>query len=641
MAFARKVWKFLVAIKDGLVLLFMLGFFGLLYAAMSARPVPGRVTDGALLIDLNGAIVEEASNPDPLRIALSSEAPAGEYQARDVARAIRLAATDARIRAVVFDLSRFTGAGRVHLNDIGAAMDAVRKAGKPVLTFANVYADDGVQLAAHASEAWVDPMGGAFVSGPGGSMQFYKGLLDRFKVKAHVYRVGTYKSFVEPYIRADMSEPAREEYTALLGSIWQTWKAGIAKARPRANIAQMTTDPAGWARAVNGDLAQGAKQAGLVDRLGDRTEFEARVAHLVGKGAPGLQGAGEDHAFAFTAMADWLAANPPGEAGAPIGVITIAGDVVDGDAGPGSAGGERIAGLLDKALAEGKLKALVVRIDSPGGSALAGERMRRAIDRYRQKGIPVVVSMANVAASAGYMVASPAERIFAEPDTITGSIGVFAIIPSFEDALAQYGVTSDGVRATALSGQPDVLGGINDETAQLLQASVESTYAKFVGVVAQGRKVPAARIEAIAQGRVWSGEQAKRNGLVDEFGDLDAALAYAAKRAGLAAGDWHAQFLESKESTWAMLLGGLGQAAAKAGLSRHDNIPYDFAGLVAARQRTQILRAASQLQRMLDGSQGMQAYCIGCPIGAAPAPAPASEPGADMSAFVTRLLAGR
>ncbi|GGZ04186.1 signal peptide peptidase SppA [Novosphingobium colocasiae] len=627
MVFARKVWKLLVAIKDAMVLLLLILFFGVLYAAMSSRPVPGRVADGALLIDLDGAIVEEASNPDPLRMALAGEAPTGEFQARDVARAVRLAADDKRIKAVVLDLSRFTGAGRVHLNDIGAAMDAVRKAGKPVLTFAHIYADDGVQLAAHASEAWVDPMGGAVVAGPGGSMQFFKGLLDRFKVKAHVYRVGTYKSFVEPYILEKMSDPAREENTALLGSVWQTWKAGIAKARPKANIAQMTTDPAGWARSVNGDLAQGAKSAGLIDRIGDKTEFDARIAQLVGKGDA------DDLPYAHTLLADWLAANPMSEKGAAIGVITIAGDVVDGDAGPGNAGGDRIAGLLDKALEEGDLKALVVRIDSPGGAALAGERMRRAIDRYRQKGIPVIASMANVAASAGYMVAAPADRIFAEPDTITGSIGVFAIIPSFEDTLAQYGVTTDSVRATPLSGQPDVLGGINDETSQLLQASVESAYAKFVGVVAQGRKVPAAKIEAIAQGRVWSGEQARQNGLVDEYGDLDAALAYAAKRAGVASG-WHAQFLESKESTWAMLLGDLGQGAARA--KAGQGAAYDFAGLVAARERQQLSRAGTQIQRMMGGT-GMQAYCIGCPVNAGMAPV--NDRTAET--FLARLLAGR
>lgn len=262
--------------------------------------------------------------------------------------------------------------------------------------------------------------------------------------------------------------------------------------------------------------------------------------------------------------------------------------------------------------------------------------MRRAIDRYRQKGIPVIASMANVAASAGYMVAAPADRIFAEPDTVTGSIGVFAIIPSFEDTLAQYGVTTNSVRATPLSGQPDVLGGINDETSQLLQASVENAYARFVGVVAKGRKVPAAKIEAIAQGRVWSGEQARQNGLVDEYGDLDAALAYAARRAGVADG-WHAQFLESKESAWAMLLGDLGQGAARATAKREEGAAYDFAGLVTARERQQLSRAAAQLQRMMGGT-GMQAYCIGCPVSAGMAPPSAAPTASDRA--VMRLLAG-
>ncbi|GFM29982.1 signal peptide peptidase SppA [Novosphingobium sp. PY1] len=600
MQFARKVWKLLVAFKDALALLFLLLFFGLIYGALASRPTPGRVVDGALLLDLDGVVVEERSEVSPLRLLLSAEAPAGEYQARDIERALRGAAKDDHVKAVVLDMSRFLGGGMVHLQEIGRAIDEVRAAGKPVLTFANAYADDGVLLAAHASEVWVDPMGGAFVAGPGGTQTYYKGLFDRFKVNAHVYRAGTYKSYVEPYIRSDMSPAAREANADLYGSIWATWKADVKQARPNSKVEQIAGDPMAWVEASKGDFAQGAKAAGLVDRIGDKTEFEKRVAEIAGKGA-----GGDGPAYAHTRLDTWLAANPARAEGASIGVITIAGEIVDGEAGPGKAGGDRIAQLLDDNIDEG-FKALVVRVDSPGGSVMAAERIRRAIDRYKARKIPVVVSMANMAASGGYWVSTPAERIFAEPGTVTGSIGVFAVVTSFEKTLADFGVTSDGVRTTPLSGQPDILGGFTPEVERMLQASVDNIYGKFLGVVAKSRKTTPERIDRVAQGRVWPGAEAKELGLVDEMGDLDAALAYAAKQGGVGNGKWHAEYIGAQEGRFESML-----RRMFAGPSDSEAV-YDLTGQVAARQEARARRIAAQFAD-LTGSRGAQAYCLECP----------------------------
>jgi protease-4 len=599
MKFARKVWKLLVAFKDALALLFLLLFFGLLYAVLSVRPTAGRVVDGALLLDLNGVIVEERSKVDPLRLLVSSEAPANEYQARDIERALRGAARDSHVKAVVLDLSRFVGGGFVHLHDIGAALDAVRAAGKPVLTFANAYVDDGVLLAAHSSEVWVDPMGGAFVAGPGGTQTYYKGLFDRFKVNAHVYRAGTYKSYVEPYIRSDMSPAAREANEDLYGSLWAAWKADVKKARPKSRIEEMTQDPLAWAKASQGDFAQGAKAAGIVDRIGDKSEFEKRVADIAGKGV------GDGPAYAHTNLDTWLTANPERSGGATIGVVTIAGEIVDGDAGPGKAGGDRIAQLLDDNIDSG-FKALVVRVDSPGGSAMAAERIRRAIERYRAKKIPVVVSMGNLAASGGYWVSTAGERIFAEPGTVTGSIGVFAVVTSFEKTLADFGVTSDGVRTTPLSGQPDILGGFTPEVEGMLQASVESTYRKFVGLAAKARKSTPEQIDTIAQGRVWPGAEAKKLGLVDEMGDLDSALAYAARLGGVGNAKWHAEFIGETPDRFSAMLRNLMTG------SQDDAVAYDLTGLVEARRQMQADRIVGQFGELL-GARGAQAYCLECP----------------------------
>jgi protease-4 len=601
MTFARKIWKLLVGVKDALALIFLLLFFALLYAALSSRPSPGKIVDGALLLELDGNIVEEKSNVDPLSLLMSTESTSSEFQARDLERALRLAARDSRIKAVVLDMSRFLGGGMVHIEEIGKALDEVRKAGKPVLTFANAYADDGVQLASHASEVWVDPMGGAFVAGPGGNQVYFKGLLDRFKVNAHVYRAGTYKSFVEPYLRNDMSPAAREAYQDIYGALWSGYKADIQRARPKARLDQMTGDPMAWSQASGGDFAQGAKAAGLVDRIGDITEFRNRVAEVAGKDENG------DLPFKANRLAAWLAANPEKGEGAKIGVITVAGEIVDGDAGPGQAGGDRIADLLDDNIDEG-FKALVVRVDSPGGSAMAAERIRRAIDRYKARKIPIVVSMGNMAASGGYWVSTPGQQVFAQPETITGSIGVFAVVPSFEKTLADYGVTSDGVKTTALSGQPDILGGFTPEVEGMLQASVENTYRKFVGISAAARKMTPEKLDSIAQGRVWPGQEALRIGLVDKIGNLDAALAEAARLGGVGNGKYQAVYLKDETDSLSKFLGGLtsnseGQSAAA----------LDFASFTALRRQQQFARVTEQVSAMFT-ARGTQAYCMECPI---------------------------
>ena len=603
MIFARKAWHVLVAIKDGLALLFLLLFFLVLFGALSSRPSPSAVRDGALLLKLNGAVVEEPQLIDPIKRLLSAQVPLGEYRARDIVTALRAAAKDDRIKAVVLDLGRFTGGGQVHMQEIGQALDAVRAAKKPVLTFAQLYGDDALLLAAHSSEVWVDPMGGAFVTGPGGNRLFYGKLLERLKVDAHIFRVGTFKSAVEPYIRNDMSPESREASTAIYSALWEAWKADVTKARPKVNLALATGDPAAWLRASGGEASRAALAAGLVDRIGDEVAFGNRVAELVGADSrsklPGT--------FAHTGLKNWLAANKPEQPGRPIGVITIAGEIVDGEAGPGTAGGERIAKLLDEAQ-DKKLAALVVRVDSPGGSVFASEQIRNAINRYKVKSVPIVVSMANLAASGGYWVSTPASRVFADPSTITGSIGVYAVIPSFERALSEWGVTSDGIKTTPLSGQPDVVGGLTPGIEGMLQANTESIYAKFLGLVSRARGKSPAEVDAMAQGRVWDGGTARQKGLVDQFGGLEEALADAARLAKLEPGDWHPLYLGADADPYASLLERLTQDedGASPGTAR------DWAGLIAARQGALVTEALAGAERLV-GRPGAQAYCLECP----------------------------
>jgi len=622
MSFARKVWHLIVAVKDGLSLLFLLLFFGGIYLLLTARPSPASVREGALLLKLDGVVVEEKSRIDPISVLLSGQAPAGEYDVQELVHAIDEAATDERIKAVVLDLGSFVGGGQVHLTEIGAALDRVRAAKKPVLSWAVAYTDDSLLLASHASEVWVHPLGGAVVLGPGGNNLYYGDLLRQLDVNARVYKVGTYKSAVEPYMLNQMSDPARENYTQLYGALWSEWQAHVTKARPQMRLAQPTRDPAAWLEAAGGDTATAAKAAGLVDTLGDRVMFGKRVAELAGEDewddAPG--------AFASTELDPWLADKPLASDGDAIGVVTIAGEIVDGEAGPGTAGGDRIAKVLDEALSD-DLKGLVVRVDSPGGSVLASEEIRRAILRHKAKGIPVAVSMGNVAASGGYWVSTPATRIFAEPDTITGSIGIFAVIPTFERLAAKWGVSSDGVKTTPLSGQPDLIGGLPPEADALMQTYIENGYSDFIGRVSEARKLTPARVDEIGQGRVWDGGTARQIGLVDQYGGLSDALEWVAGQAKLKKGEWHPEYLGDETPTGDTLLRQLllGDSARKESAS-------DLVGLFNLRRSEALNRLAGDLER-LTGAQGMQAYCIEC------APVVRSPVSSDAKGWLGKLLA--
>lgn len=634
MSFVGKVWNILVGIKDGLVLLFMLLFFVALFGILSARPSPGAVQDGALMIELSGRVVEEKSALDPIETLISGTAPVEEFRARDLVRTLDAAAKDERITVVVLDMTTFMGGGQVHLTEIGEAMDRVRKAKKPVLTFALGYADDHLLLAAHASEVWLDPQGAALVTGPGGNNLYFADLLQKVGVKARIYRAGTFKSAVEPYARSSMSDEARENVGGVYEAMWAEWQANVKKARPKAQLAQVTGDTAGWLAAGGGDLADAALKAGLVDKLGDRVQFGNRVAEFAGKDradkTPG--------AFAGSDFDAYLADLGPEGSGKAIGVVTIAGEIVDGEAGPGVAGGDRIADLLDEALAN-DFAALVVRVDSPGGSATASEQIRRAIQRYRDRKIPVAVSFANVAASGGYWVATSSDRIFAQPETITGSIGVFAVVPTFEPAAAKLGVAADGYKTTPLSGEPDIVAGFSPEIDAVLQAGVASTYRDFLARVSKARRLPVARVDGIGQGRVWDGGTARQIGLIDQFGGLDDALAWAAAKAGLKQGEWHPVFIGAQEDNFDPLIRQLltsdnsGRAGGgTAGL--HSGDPF---ALVARRQDELANRLLRDATRMM-GASGAQAYCLECP--GRPLPAPVrSGPASGMAGLMRLLLA--
>ena len=596
MQFARVSWKILVGLKDLLVLLFMLLFFAAIFAVLNSSPNPAMVRDGALLLKLDGVVSEQPSEIDTLTTLTSSAAFVGEMRQRDIVRALKLAETDDRVKAVVVDMDRFMGGGQASLAAIGSSLDGVKKAGKPVYAFATAYTDDSYQLAAHATQIWMDPLGGAMLTGPGGSQPYFKGLLDRLGVKANIYRVGTYKSAVEPFMRSDQSEASKAAIKGVYDEIWGQWKAAVAKARPQARLEQMLTDPAGAVEGAQGDLAQLALSSKLVDTLGDRVAFGKFVASKVGADDKKTTGG-----FANTPMDAFLAHYGPASAGKQIGVITIAGTIVDGEGGPGSAAGDTVSGLIYDAL-----------------DNMASEKIRLAIEAAKAKKIPVIVSMANLAASGGYWISLPADVIFADPSTITGSIGIFGVFPSAEVGLAKIGVNADGVKTTPLSGEPDVLNGFSPEFDRVAQSAIENGYRQFLNRVAAARKKTPAQVDAIAQGRVWAGGTARRLGLVDRTGGMNDAFAEAAKRAGLKSDGWHAEYIEPPVSFTETLLQGLMPKRAQA------TAPMDIFAHAAWQQNLFAQRVARDLN-MLTGVKGVQAACLECGDFASPTPSPTDK----------------
>ena len=600
-----KVWRLLVGVKDGLVLVFMLIFFGLLYAALTATPHAGSASEGALLLDLTGVISEQPAEADPLDVVTATPL-LKEYRLRDVIHALDTAAKDERVKAVALDLDAFLGGGQAALSDVAEAIDRVKRANKPVIAYATGYGDDGYQLAAHASEVWLNPLGAVLITGRGGTNLYYAELLDKIGVTANVYKAGAYKSAVEPFTRSDMSPEAREASQALASALWETWLDDVRRARPKAQLAAYVQQPVDRIAGANGDMAQAALRAGLIDKIGDRTAFGKRMAELAGTDDEDVPGS-----FRTIQYDAWLAVNPAGDPAGQIGVVTVAGNIVDGFAGPGTAGGETIAENIRKGLAEKELKALVVRVDSPGGSTLASERIRQAVLAAKSTGLPVVISMGSVAASGGYWIATAGDHILAEPETITGSIGVFGILPSFEGTLDKLGIGVDGVQTTPLSGEPNLLRGPSEQADRLLQMGVATTYRRFLSLVSDARDMPVQRVDEIAQGRVWDGGTARQIGLIDGFGSLDEAVAEAARRAKIEPGQARVTYLEEEP--------GLAEQFFRAIAGEEtEGRSSDIFSSIALQPRLLLGRALADAEQILAGP-AIQVRCLECPATAAAA----------------------
>ena len=597
------VWRILEGIRKVLHLALMLIIFGFVLAALHTS-IPTVPRTAALVIAPQGELVDQLSG-DSVRRALgeASGGPDPETLLRDVTEAIAAAKTDSRIKLIVLDLDQLDASGLSKLQEIGAALRDFRASGKRVIAMGDSFSQVQYYLAAQAGEVYLDPMGEVSVHGFSYYRMYYKDAIDKLQIDSNVFRAGTFKSYTDQFSRSDMASSEREETSQWLESLWSAYSQDVTRARslpPTALKDFIAAQPAS-VQAVNGDLAKMALQRGLVTALKSRRQVADDLKGLVGEDD-------SDHSFNGIGMNQYLAAVRAkrvlkSRSDAKIGIVVASGEIFDGRQLPGKIGGESTSDLLRQARYDNSVKAVVLRIDSPGGSEFASEEILREVQALRKAGKPVVVSMSSYAASGGYYIAAAANQIFASPTTITGSIGVFSYIPTFQRTLEKIGVNVDGIGTTPLAGDMRFDRALGPVTKQVLQATVDHAYQQFLRRVADGRKKPVDDVDKIAQGRVWSGVDAQRIGLVDHLGGLKDATDAAAKLAELGS-DYDVDYIETELSLKEQLLMQIRSQAVNVG---------QLAGLIPERTDIErivdpLLEQARVIARLKD-PHGLYSYC--------------------------------
>lgn len=566
----RGIWRVLGFIRQAVQLLLLLVFVAVLIAVLSGGPQLVQVPDSAALVVAPAGVLVDQLEGDEISRALANLqglAPR-ETLVRDLRELLEYAADDDRIKAVVLDLDEFAGGGLAQLQSVAESLRSLRRSGKKLIARGDAYTQAQYYLAAHADEVYVNELGAVVIEGFGYYRAFFREALDKLSIDVNVFRVGEYKSFVEPFTRDSMSDEDKEASSRWLGSLWDAYRADVAAARDLSpdEITAYVEEFADRVEAADGDLARVAVEAGLVDELAVRGALDDYLAELVGEDEAGYRRIGH---------LDYLAAirreNPGQQNDRRVGVVVAAGQIVDGEAPPGTVGGDTLAALIRQAVADEELDALVLQVDSPGGSVFASELIFQELLAWRETGRPLVASMSSVAASGGYYISIPADQIFAAPTTITGSIGVGAVVPTFQRGLERLGIRVDGIGTTDLAGQFLPSRELGPDARRVLQSSVDKVYDLFVGKVAAGREMTVDRADNLARGRVWIGADALDVGLVDAAGGLDDAIAAAAEAAGLEAGDYAVDFLARPLSLREQLAGSLavriGAMARRAGLN--------------------------------------------------------------------------
>lgn len=561
MNFTRRL-IFNLVFFGGLLLLAVLFLAGSLLGARNGPKPLGENT--TLVIAPEGRLVEQYAS-DPLTRALSKAMGDGgnsEVQLRDLMSVIRAAGKDDKISRVVLELDKFSPSGFASLRELGRAIDELRAQGKQVVAYSQSMSQGQYLLAAHADEIYLDPMGGLMLEGLSGYRQYYRTLIsDKLGVDVQLFKVGEYKSAAEPYVLDAASAESKEADLFWMGDIWQRYIADVAAARkldPAALNAGIDTLPEG-VMAAGGDLARHALQLKLVDGLKTRAEFDALIAER------GHADKDEERGYRWVGIEGYQAhlarSRNPLDNRPQVAIVVAEGAISGGKQPAGSVGGDSTSALLRAALDDDKVKAVVLRVDSPGGEVFASEQIRREVVALKAAGKPVVASMGDVAASGGYWISMDTDAIWADESTITGSIGIFGMIPNLTRSLDKIGVHTDGVATTRFAGAFDPTRPMDPGVAQVIQAVIEKGYNDFIGGVAAGRGKAVEEVDQVARGRVWSGLQARERGLVDGFGGLREAVADAAQRAGLEGDDsWRIRYIEKEGTPFEQFLAQMGSS---------------------------------------------------------------------------------
>ena len=601
-----KIWAGLDALRKVMHLIVMLLVFSILVEALSSA-TPSMPAKAALVIRPSGELVDQLAG-DPydraLQEFLGEERP--QTLVQDVIDGLDYAKTDDRVTAVVLDLSSMQGAGLSKLQSIAAAIDDFRASGKPVIANADYYTQSTYYLASRADEVYLHPDGLLLLRGFGIYGNYYKRLLDKLRVDWHVFKVGTHKSAPEPFTRDNMSDEDRESMTRLLDQLWSGYKEDVLTAR---ELDQNTIDDVlnhliEYVETMKGDVAQLALDFGFVDGLVTRDELRERILEASGTEAD------EDGNFPATDLDDYLTQMRLLKGGSEqddnVAVVVASGEILNGSQPPGVIGGDSTAALLRRALHDDSVKAVVLRVDSPGGSSFASEIIRNEVVALQAAGKPVVASMSSVAASGGYWISMAANRIYASPYTITGSIGIFGMFPTFQRSLDAIGISTDGVGSTFWAGELRADREMSSETQTLMQLLVEEGYDDFISNVAMHRGIDKQAVDKIAQGQVWTGADALENGLIDEIGDFDAAIVSAAQLANLEEGEYGKKYFEKELTPGERLVLDLLGGAKWLGFSPE----YLAARHSSMRKIATIVEdAISPLQRLND-PKGIYAHCF-------------------------------
>ncbi|MEZ9516618.1 signal peptide peptidase SppA [Vibrio splendidus] len=603
----KGIWKLITFVRLALVNLFFLLSIAIIYFVYfhSDTTQPTVPQESALVLNLSGPIVEQSRYINPMDSVtgslLGKDLPK-ENVLFDIVETIRYAKDDDNVTGIVLALKELPETNLTKLRYIAKALNEFKATGKPIYAVGDFYNQSQYYLASYATKVFLSPDGGVLLKGYSAYSLYYKTLLEKLDVNTHVFRVGTYKSAIEPFIRDDMSDAAKESASRWLGQLWGAYVDDVSNNR---QIDAKTLNPSMDSflkdlESVDGDIAKLAEKLGLVDELATRQQVRLELADVFGSDGQDSYNALGYYEYRTTMLPDLTSESHD------VAVIVASGAIMDGKQPRGTVGGDTTAALLRQARNDDQVKAVVLRVDSPGGSAFASEVIRNEVEALKEAGKPVVVSMSSLAASGGYWISMGADKILAQPTTLTGSIGIFSVITTFEKGLNDIGVYTDGVGTSPFSGL-GITTGLSDGAKDAFQMGIENGYRRFINLVGENRGMEVDAVDKIAQGRVWTGQDAIQKGLVDEIGDFDDAIAAAASLAELET--YNIYWVEEPLSTTEQFIQEfMNQVQMSIGFDIQSMIPSSLQPV------TQQLAQDSQLLGNFNDPQGRYAFCLNCQV---------------------------